>query len=227
MNRKPIIIGIIAIIIVLIAVFAFRSGKTVTNPTDTTGSTATTATDVPSVPDANGRQFVDSRFTFVYPKDLAVTGAPTVKTKSWRQNATTTGFLVAVVSVPKSFMPGTNFSDAKFTVGVSTDKAELSGSGCPSGINFSENGGATAVPIHNQTYTKITQSGAGAGNLYETTSYFTIRDGSCYALEYTIHSTNLGNYDPSQGITAFDKTKITALLDTIVRSFTFTVSSNS
>jgi hypothetical protein len=224
MNRKNIIIGIIALVIILIAFFAVRSSNN-RNPVPATDTHTSTQTDEPSVAGEDSRQFVDSRFTFIYPKDFAVSGSPNVKTKEWRIDTTTTGYQIAVVTIPKSYMPGTNFSDAKLTVGVSTDKAELSGAGCPAGVKFSETGGATAVTIHGQTYTKIVRTEAAAGNLYETTSYFTVRDGDCYAIEYTIHSTNIANY-PAGQVTEFDKQKITDILDNIVKSFTFTVSSD-
>lgn len=59
----------------------------------------------------------------------------------------------------------------------------------------------------------------GAGNYYETTSYRTVYNDECYAIEYTIHSTNIDNYSPDQGITKFDKEKITSILDAMVQSF--------
>ncbi len=77
------------------------------------------------------------------------------------------------------------------------------------------------VTINGQQFTKVTSSGAGAGNFYDTTSYRTIRDGDCYSVEYTIHSTNIHNYDPSQGIKDFDEPAVKNLLENIVKSFTF------
>jgi hypothetical protein len=225
MNRKQIIIGIIAIIIVFIAVFAFRSRNN-NGTAIAPGSISAGQNDAPSVAGEDSRQFVDSRFTFVYPKDFAVSGSPNVKTKSWRIDTTTTGYQIAVVTIPKSYMPGTNFSDAKLTIGVSNDKAELGGAGCPAGIKFNETGGASAVTIHGQTYTKVVRKEAAAGNLYETTSFFTVRDGDCYAIEYTIHSTNIANYPAEQGIKEFDKEKIVSVLENIVKSFTFTINSD-
>ena len=77
------------------------------------------------------------------------------------------------------------------------------------------------VSLHGMDYTKLTVSDAGAGNFYDVTSYRMIKDSQCYALEYTIHSTNIGNYSPDQGITEFDKTKIQTILESIVKSFSF------
>jgi hypothetical protein len=228
MNRKPIIIAVVAAAVLLIIGLAFRSSKNVPviDPATTASSTAV-ASDIQTV-DENSSLYDDpgNRFTFVYPKNLTVTGPVSAKTTMWRQNATTTGNLLATIVVPKSYMPGTNFSETKFTVGVSNDKAELGGSGCPTGINFAEGSGdAIAVTIHNQTYTKITRSEGAAGNVYQTTSYFTVRGGSCYALEYTIHSTNIANYPASQGIKEFDKAKIETMFDNLIKTFIFTIKS--
>ena len=77
------------------------------------------------------------------------------------------------------------------------------------------------MTIGSMKFTKITLSDAGAGNFYNTTSYRTIYHNQCYAIEYTIHSTNIGNYSPDQGITEFDQTKIVPLLENMVQSFKF------
>ena len=43
----------------------------------------------------------------------------------------------------------------------------------------------------------------------------------CFAVEYTLHSTNLDNYAPDQRVHAFDRAKVTAKLDAMARSFEF------
>jgi hypothetical protein len=82
------------------------------------------------------------------------------------------------------------------------------------------------VTLGGYPFEKFTSNGAGAGNFYETTSYKGIVDGDCYAVEYTIHSTNIGNYSPDQGITEFDQIKIQNEIDQIIKSFKFTVNSD-
>jgi hypothetical protein len=77
------------------------------------------------------------------------------------------------------------------------------------------------VTINGVTYERVVTSDAGAGNLYLTTSYRTVRNNQCYAIEYTIHSSQLGNYPPSMGITAFDQNKVTAVFEGMVQSFKF------
>jgi len=64
-------------------------------------------------------------------------------------------------------------------------------------------------------------SDPGAGNIYDTTSYKTIKNNMCYAVEYTVHSTNINNYSPDQNIKEFDKVKIENILNEMVKSFRF------
>ena len=138
--------------------------------------------------------------------------------QDWNVQTTNLGLLLAVVKIPKSFLPQTNFSEAKFTVGTSADPVAIKN--C-----FKSDGGSigttSEVTVNNQKFTRITLADAGAGNFYETTSYRTIYNNQCYAIEYTIHSTNIGNYSPDQGIKEFDKQKVEPLLENIVSSFKF------
>ena len=158
-------------------------------------------------------------FSFTYPSQFNLSGGDGSYTMDWSAAGNgSLGMLFTKISIPKSFLPSTNFGEAKFTVGASAD---------PSAVKnclLIENGSKVKNPkvmIGNTAFSEITLSDAGAGNFYETTSYRTVRDGECYAVEYTIHSTNIGNYSPDQGIKEFDKTKITSVLENIVQSFKF------
>jgi len=158
-------------------------------------------------------------FSFEYPTTLSVSGSQVGYTEGWRQQATTSGMLLAEVIVPKTTQPKTNFSEAKFTVGVSSDPdavkvclTDAAGGSVKTG---------TTVTINGQQFSVLSFSDAGAGNFYETTSYRTVKDNECYAAEYTIHSTNIGNYSPDQGISQFNKGKATAVLEGMVTSFRF------
>jgi hypothetical protein len=122
-----------------------------------------------------------------------------------------------MLTLPRTFEPGTNFQDARFTVGISRDSAAVAT--CRTATNGERSRGTRT--LGGEPFAAFTLSDAGAGNRYETTSYRTVHAGACYAVEYTIHSTNLGNYDPSQRIKAFDEAKITSLLDGTAGSFEF------
>jgi glycosyltransferase involved in cell wall biosynthesis len=148
---------------------------------------------------------------------------PYVEFPDWRVNTKQKGMQLAHVSIPKVFMPGTNFSNAYMTIGASTDPKEIKSCG-----TIATNGEIKAgtVTINGYPFTKFTLGDAGAGNFYETTSYRGLLDGDCYAIEYTIHSTNIGAYSPDQGIKEFDKVKVTNEFESIIASFKFLVNSN-
>jgi membrane-bound inhibitor of C-type lysozyme len=170
----------------------------------------------------NGQKtFTDqgNTFTFSYPDAFTLAGGGIGYTENWKENADSTlGLILATVNVPQIYQPKTNFGDAKFTVGTSSDpKAVSSCLTDTSGLGSTK---ATAT-INGVGYTKIVTTDAGAGNRYETTSYRTVRNGQCYAIEYTIHYSVLANFDPSMGVTAFDSAKVHAALDGIMQSFKF------
>ncbi len=162
----------------------------------------------------------DVGFSIAYPLDFA-TDEGEGTTTDWRVNASTTkGREPFVLSIPKAFEPQTNFADAKLTIGESDDDAAVAyclvpdPSGAPAAATTTKTIGAT-------TFTVFTMSDAGAGNRYETTSYRTIRAGACYAIEYTIHSTELANYPASYHLSPFDEAKVKDVLDRIVGTFAF------
>jgi len=157
-------------------------------------------------------------FSFTYPSQFNLSGGDGSYTNNWQGNTQTLGMLLAFVNIPKSFMPNTNFGDSRFIVGTSSDPDAVKN------CLKAENGSVVKnkkVMIGGTAFTEITLSDAGAGNYYNTTSYRTVRDNQCYAVEYTIHSMNIGNYSPDQGIKAFDQAKIKSILETIVQSFKF------
>ncbi len=175
----------------------------------------------PPVPQPSTTQtFIDSSstFSFVYPKEFSVVSSNFSSADSWMQNSTADGNLLAVLTIPRSYQPNTNFSEAKLTVGKSSKASAVK-----SCLQMTNGNGISksTVNINGTTYTKFNYSDAGAGNFYDVTSYRTIRGAECYAVEYTIHSTNIGNYSPDQGITEFDKAKVQNTLETIVQSFKF------
>lgn len=166
----------------------------------------------------------EGRFSFIYPNHFTVTGEENASTSptGWSNFSAEPGRVLARIKVPREYAPQTNFSEAWFTVGWSNSaKAIRSCIQNPgNGVNISD------ATIDGISYKKLNSTDAAAGNLYETTAYRAILDGDCYSLEYTIHSTNIGNYDPNMGIKEFDKAKIQNELDSIAKSFHFLVNSD-
>jgi hypothetical protein len=162
----------------------------------------------------------DPMFSFSYPQYAQLnTGAPSNKTDEfWSELETgrTEGDTYVSLHIPRSFMPGTNFSEAWLSVGSSAETTAVSRCMTPPQAGTS----TQRETLGGQTYARLSQEDAGAGNFYETTSYRALENGSCWALEYTIHSTNIGNYEPGT-VTEFDKTHIENILKDIIRSFRF------
>ncbi len=183
---------------------------------------AGTNTSVGASGDTNAgmKTFTDSSttFNFMYPALYTVTGSDAGYTNDWSSGSAQLGLVLARVMIPQSLEPKTNFGDAKFTVGTSADPAAVKG--CLTQANGSMTTKPVNVTIHGVAFTKLTFGDAGAGNLYNTTSYRTVRNTQCYAVEYTIHSSQFANY-PAGTITKFDQAKVQNLLEGIVQSFRF------
>ena len=158
----------------------------------------------------------EKTFSFTYPNQFVLSGGDIGFSQDWSYNSSSSGLLLAVVNIPRAFMPGTNFGEAKFTVGTSADTGEIRNCLKP---NYGEMGTTTNVTIGDRKFAKITYTDVGAGNYYDITSYRTLYNGQCYAVESLIHSSNIDNYSPDQGIKQFDRLKISLVLDGMARSF--------
>ncbi len=235
MNKTSTYIGIIGIVLIVASIiytYKYAPIKPANYDNDSYGQYASSTDDgmddtyVAGSNDASLATYIDPAevFAFEYPKEFTVQGGSVSNTNEWREFSTPgeLGRVRAVVNIPRSFQPNTNFSDAKFQVGLgantaATDKCLTVRS--VQGGSYSENPVSEKVTIHGVTFTKFKFGDAAAGNYYDTTSYHAIHNGQCIVLEYRIHSTNLGSYDPNQGIKAFDEPKIQNILEDMVRSF--------
>ncbi|HRH26344.1 MAG TPA: hypothetical protein PLF31_02645 [Candidatus Paceibacterota bacterium] len=157
------------------------------------------------------------QFSFSYLSDFDIAPASEIQGQPWSMIETDGGILHAKVNVPRSIQPNTNFGDARITVGSTDDQNAVSlCATAPTNTTSGEN-----ITINGIKFFKITQSDAGAGQFYETVSYRTVWNEKCYSIEYTIHSSNIGAYDPGQGITEFNQDVVINVLEGMVQSFTF------
>lgn len=156
-------------------------------------------------------------FSFTFPTDFSIAGSAVGYTQDWSVNATTSGMVLAHIEVPKSFEAGTNFGDARFTVGTSADPSAIAECLTSPKGNY---GSTTPVTMNGVPFTKITFTGAGAGNRYDTTSYRAVRGNQCYAVEYTIHYGVIENY-PVGTVKEFDEARVQSALEKMVQSFQF------
>ncbi len=207
------------LLMILVVAVAFVAGyfiiKKTPAPTPTPQIVDTTPKPAPLLTE----KYVDPVYHFSLNYDLPFTIASSdvLENSSWSNNSAAPGQKLVMVVISRDFMPKTNFSEALISVGVSQDKSAVKD--CLIATN-GETAAGTVV-IGGTTFTKLAFNDAAAGNLYDTTMYRTIKGSSCFSLESIIHTTNIGAYDPSQGITAFDKSKIDTLVAPAVNSFKF------
>ena len=194
----------------IVSFFLGRNYGLAIAPTDqllTAQSLAKTGTTAPNTP-ISGTQLTYENaiygFMFSYPSMYQTQSSDTTKTPAWSYFSTDPGSLAVTVAIPQSLEPGTNFGDAKFTVGEDASASALSTCLAPVVSNIATR---TTQTINGITYTVIESTDAGAGNLYDISSFRTIHDAECFAMEFDIHSANIQNYGPSSGVTQFDKDK--------------------
>ena len=125
---------------------------------------------------------------------------------SWGGTESIAAKSLVSIRLPKSFQPQTNFSEGIITVYVAEGVADK----C-----LTAQVGETAAETQGE-WSVFTAGDAGAGNYYESTNYRTVKNNSCIMVESLIHSTSLGAYDPSQGIVAFDKEEVKAVLAEVI-----------
>lgn len=150
----------------------------------------------------------------------ATDSSPRVSAVDWRLWADgAPGKLYSTLTIPRVFEPQSNFNDAKLTVGASRDQVALKGCLIPPVAG--ELGAHTTTTVNGTVFSVYTSTDAGAGNLYDVVSYRALHSGTCWAIEYTIHSAQLGNYPPEYQLHQFDKARVKDVLERIVGTFRF------
>ncbi len=158
----------------------------------------------------------EAGFSLSYSSDFNLLSEDENARLPWSADSSLPGRRIFTISLPKDFLPQTNFAEATVSVGSSNNAGAVAD--CITG----EQGKLeTTKKINGIDVAVIKLDDAGAGNLYETRSYRALKGGTCFALEATIHSTNLENYPAEQGITEFDKAKVEAALEAVVSTFVF------
>jgi len=120
------------------------------------------------------------------------------------------------IYIPDNEFPSTNFSEAEVNISA-TGARPCDVTRYASGLTA-----AGTAEISGRTFNKYTSSGAAAGNIYDTTVYSRSDGDECFVIEEVVHSTNLANYDPGSGVTAYDAARLRELLDSIVDGFRIT-----
>jgi hypothetical protein len=122
---------------------------------------------------------------------------------------------LARVDLPQNDFIDTNLGEAAFIVGAS--KASSSLAGCLQ-LSSEEQTQDDDQAINGISFKVFEGGGAGAGNIYETKSYRTVQNNTCYEVTALIHYGNIFNYSPGT-VMEFDKTKAMSGLQEIADTF--------
>ncbi|OHA58216.1 MAG: hypothetical protein A2571_03065 [Candidatus Vogelbacteria bacterium RIFOXYD1_FULL_44_32] len=155
-------------------------------------------------------------FTFNFPADFSLTegGRPGFE-DNWSTLSQATGTVYTILTLPRSFQPGTNFSEATITLAGSTS-ATSTCTDLPNEALIKSG----PVNIGGVQFERAEISEGAAGNLYQTTVYRRLVNNICLSIESTIHSTNLGVYDQGT-VKEFDQSKIADLLWSVISTYSF------
>lgn len=149
-------------------------------------------------------------FEFKYPKNFSFVTASYADLQD----------KIVQIQTDRNEYPKTNFGDAAFSVSASYAKSLKDCLALPQ--IESVNDFFATTTINGKTFYFATSTGAGAGNFYESRSYRSLVGGyTCIELKNTIHTTNIGNYDPGT-VSEVNKEPIWKSLESITNSFTFT-----
>lgn len=184
-----------------------------------TGETAVTTpvtqvppTTTPTVPTSSANQIYRNdayNFEFTYPKEFGFV----------TPNYANLENQVVQLQIGGDNYPKTNLNDA--AIAVSTGFAK-STKDCQDLKNQPEGstGFTQTASINGVNFDSTTGNGAGAGNFYESRVYRTLHGSFCYEITETIHTANIGNFDPGT-VTEIDKNAIWNKLETITQTFKF------
>ncbi len=122
---------------------------------------------------------------------------------------------LARVDLPRNDFADTNLGEAAFIVGASsTEKAQ---SICLEKSPI-ENKQDSDLTIDGITFKVFEGTDVGAGNLYQSTSYRTVRNNTCYEAVLLLHSGNIFNY-PTGEVEEFNQQEALGQLEAILNTF--------
>ncbi len=200
----------------IIAVFGFLTVAALYLQRPTTSESVALPEAVPtqvetSVVDISTHEFEDMNVRFSYPDYLSVS---TDDKRPWSALASTKGITHALIVVPGSIQKQTNFQYALFTIGSSVDRSAVHDCLVPKNTERARG----QAFIKGLIFQELTHTSGTDGYYADAVSYRTVKDNTCYAIEYTIHSSNLRNFAPEQMIAEFDTAAMVELLESLAQS---------
>lgn len=124
------------------------------------------------------------------------------------------------LQLPKETYPGTNFGNADLGLSVVytdnlNDCLNYPSANAPATFDI-----AKSTVLNGITYYTSTSTGAAAGNIYDSKNYRTYQNQFCFSAAETLHTSNIGNYDPGT-VTEVNADAVWARLDAILQTVRF------
>ncbi len=125
------------------------------------------------------------------------------------------------LQLPQETYPGTNFGNADLGLSyvyVASLEDCLAYPSTNGSVTFDV---GQSIEINGITYYTSESSGAAAGNRYDSKLFRTYQNDYCFSAAETLHTTNIGNYDPGT-VTAVDEDAVWGRFDAILQTMSFT-----
>ena len=162
-------------------------------------------------------KYIDQQYGFqiIYPATLSATStfsSSYLLPNSWNVNAKeTAGDQIVDIIYPES----NEVLSAEIRIGGSAEPA-----GVGSCFSFDKNFATSTLMINGIRFVRSISSDAAMSHFSNITSFRTLHNGACIAIDEVIYGTNPDVYDPPRSL-PFDKILSGAILDNVVASFTF------
>lgn len=124
------------------------------------------------------------------------------------------------LQLPKETYPGTNFGNADLGLSAVYVASLEDCLAYPSSDAQAIFDIKQSTVLNGITYYTSTSTGAAAGNIYDSKNYRTYQNQFCFSAAETLHTSNIGNYDPGT-VTAVDEDAVWARLEAILQTVRF------
>lgn len=214
-ERKKNWTGILMFLLFAVAAVVFyytAKEKGVLQGTPSTGSYAPTG--LKTLQDGTYDKLTDTSevYTLQYPRDFETLSLDHARGGFLGTPRITISFPQDSFQTPKS-----NYGEAFLTVRIGIDADSIQN--CYVSPAESSSPIVAGPTVHGTEFKQTTATDVGAGNIYTSRIYRALKNNRCYEISLTVHTANIGNFDPGT-VVEFDKEKAFSQLDTIFKSFT-------
>ncbi len=213
---KVLLWTILVIVLAIVGYFVYESLEMVPVVIAPPGSSATSTADIPVIiPGTPSVKYMDPQYGF----DIYYPSTSTLRDGGFEGYLPLTQTPIIAFVLSPDLSAGTNLSEAGVYVGATSSPAMVSN--CLSARpNSGEIAASSTIAISGMTFAQFDSTGAAAGSTYQEKIYRTLVGSSCLEFVELMHSSDIGNH-PKSTVTPFDSAHISAILDAMMDTLTF------